>query len=98
MRQRLDLAPGDALILYTDGTDGVTAALNEEGEVIAVSLGGSAGETIAPRLLGVLQTTWCGMGAFVKAYRGEEPVDPEIREVVACFQTLFAEIRRAELR
>jgi len=64
MRQRLDLAPGDALILYTDGTDGVTAALNEEGEVIAVSLGGSAGETI---------DTICGaLAAFTG---GSEPAD-----------------------
>ena len=50
---------------------------------------------IAARTLGVLQTTWCGMGPFVKAYFGQGPAEPRALEAVICFKELFAEIRNS---
>ncbi|KPK66044.1 MAG: hypothetical protein AMK73_01140 [Planctomycetes bacterium SM23_32] len=49
------------------------------------------------RALGMLQTTWCGFDAFVRAYNGE--LDPERRRsrnalgAANCFRTLFAALR-----
>jgi len=53
---------------------------------------------IASRMLGVLQTTWCGMGPFAKAYFGEGPTEPKVLEAVVCFRELFKDIRNAGSR
>jgi len=58
----------------------------------------SASEPIASRLLGMLQTTWVGMGAFMKAYNGESPVSVEAQEAAYCFKTISTEIRKRGLR
>lgn len=48
----------------------------------------------AQRAQGMLQTTWCGMAPFVRAYYGEgNPNNKAANESVDCFKTLFAEIR-----
>lgn len=53
---------------------------------------------ISTRMLGVLQTTWCGMGAFVKAYSGDRTADARAVEAALCFKTLFAALRSSGLR
>jgi len=58
------------------------------------SVRNNATAAMASRMLGMLQTTWTGMGAFVKAYYGEAGVNPQAAEAVSCFKELFAEIRR----
>ncbi len=58
----------------------------------------NASDAIAGRTLGVLQTTWCGMGPFVKAYFGDGPADPRVMESVVCFRELFRELRSGGLR
>ena len=58
----------------------------------------NASDPIASRALGVLQTTWCGMGRFVRAYFREGPVDRDALEAVVCFRALFEEIRKAGLK
>jgi len=53
-----------------------------------------ANEPVKQRMQGVLQTTWCGMSPFVRAYYGEEGVRGEAaRESADCFKKLFAAIR-----
>jgi hypothetical protein len=53
-----------------------------------------AGEPVASRMLGMLQTSWCDSGAFVRAYFGEDP-NPrkQVAEAVQCFRELFAAMR-----
>jgi len=55
-----------------------------------------ATDTIAGRMQGVLATTWCGLGPFVKAYFGEGPADLSAAEAVNTFRALFREIRSVE--
>jgi hypothetical protein len=57
-----------------------------------------ASSEIANRSLGVLQTTWTGMGPFVKAYFGDKSAAPNVVEAVLCFKELFREIRAGGLR
>jgi len=45
------------------------------------------------RALGVLQTTWCGFGEFVRAYYGEGG-GRDAQGAVRCFKKLFAAMRR----
>ena len=46
--------------------------------------------TLAERAWGLLQTTWCDTGDFIRAYRGEAEVRSEsAREAAACFKRLF---------
>lgn len=52
-----------------------------------------ADQAIAPRMLGVLQTTWAGTSDFIKAYNGDTAVGKESSEAAATFKALFREIR-----
>lgn len=55
----------------------------------------NAPEAIGRRMLGMLQTTWGGFGAFARAYFGEPVANQRIQEAVTCFRTLFEALRRA---
>ncbi len=50
-------------------------------------------DPVSGRILGILQTTWCGFGPFVKAYFGEGPAEPRVLESVICFKEIFSELR-----
>jgi len=54
-----------------------------------------AGEPVASRMQGMLQTTWCGAGAFIRAYFGEDSSNRQALEAVQCFRELFRELRAA---
>jgi len=58
----------------------------------------NANDTIGRRMQGVLQTTWCDLGDFVKAYYGEDTSSQEAREAANCFKTLFSAIRNSGLK
>jgi hypothetical protein len=58
----------------------------------------SSSEPIASRALGVLQTTWVGMGSFMKACHGDASTSVGAQEAAYCFKTLFAEIRKRGLK
>ncbi len=49
---------------------------------------------VAARFQGMLQTTWCGFGAFAKAYFGEEIQNVNAMEAVTTFRELFRELRK----
>lgn len=53
----------------------------------------AASAEVAPRYMGMLQTTWVGFAPFVNAYFGEKQVRPEVAEAVLCFRELFRELR-----
>ncbi len=52
-----------------------------------------ADKTIAPRMLGVLQTTWGGSADFVKAYIGDPAAPKGSAEAAYTFRALFNTIR-----
>jgi len=58
----------------------------------------SSSEPTASRPLGMLQTSWVGMGSFMKAYHGEASAPVEAQEAAYCFKTLLAEVRKRGLR
>ena len=47
----------------------------------------------APRMQGMLQTTWGSASDFIKAYNGDASVPASSAEAAATFKALFAEIR-----
>ncbi|MEK7404662.1 MAG: family 20 glycosylhydrolase [Acidobacteriota bacterium] len=53
-----------------------------------------ASKPVATRMLGMLQTTWCGMGPFVKSYFGEPVANKNATEAVNCFRELYKELRK----
>jgi hypothetical protein len=55
-----------------------------------------ADQAIAPRMLGVLQTTWAGTSDFIKAYNGDPTVGKESTEAAATFKALFSAIRAGQ--
>jgi len=57
------------------------------------SVRANANDAIAARMQGVLQTTWCDTGAFIKAYYGEDTSDTEALEAANCFKALFSALR-----
>jgi hypothetical protein len=60
------------------------------------SVRANADQTIAPRMLGMLQTSWVPAGDFIRAYFGETSTPPpgvEAREAAATFKALFNAIR-----
>ncbi len=54
----------------------------------------NSSRVVAERMLGMLHTTWCGFGPFVRAYFGEEKENSRARESVVVFKELFDELRR----
>ena len=49
---------------------------------------------VAARLEGMLHTTWCGFGAFAKAYFGDDTRNVQAMESVATFRELNREMRK----
>jgi len=45
---------------------------------------------------GVLHTTWCGAGPFMRAYYGDTKVQKDAKESAQCFKDLFKKIREDE--
>ena len=66
-------------------------ALGELDLVHAVRSHGDA--TIAPRMLGVLQTSWGSSDGFIKAYNGDRSAAKEDAEAAYTFKALFNTIR-----
>jgi hypothetical protein len=55
-----------------------------------------ANQKIAKNSQGVLETTWCGAEAFIRAYNGDKKQDKTAEESCKCFKDLFKAIRESE--
>jgi hypothetical protein len=53
-------------------------------------------DALKSRTLGVVQTTWGGLGDFVQAYFGEGSPSPGGVKAAECFKALFREIRQED--
>ncbi len=98
-----DEAPPTALYFAIEGFPVVSSPWRRPGVALAQlelirHARRNAPEAISGRTLGVLQTTWCGMGPFAKAYFGQGPAEPRVVESVLCFKELFREMRNAGLK
>ncbi|MBI4876157.1 MAG: family 20 glycosylhydrolase [Acidobacteria bacterium] len=69
-----------------------SVALRQLDQVRAVRL--SAHPKVADRMLGMLQTTWCGFARFARGYFRENTTETNVMEAVNCFRELFRELRR----
>jgi hypothetical protein len=49
---------------------------------------------VAGRLQGMLHTTWCGFGAFARAYFGEDTKNVQAMESLATFRELNRELKK----
>jgi hypothetical protein len=58
------------------------------------TLRANASPVVGARLLGMLQTTWCGFGRFARGYFGEDTSQAAVMESVNCFRELFRELRK----
>ncbi|MBI1940249.1 MAG: hypothetical protein HYS33_01935, partial [Acidobacteria bacterium] len=61
------------------------------------SVRANADETIAPRMLGVLQTTWGGASDFIRAYNKDRSAPARSAEAAQTFKVLFKKIRAMKL-
>ncbi len=61
------------------------------------SIGKDKDKAVAGRALGMVETTWCGFGSFIKAYRalekGEKVAENNASGSARCFRALFEAIR-----
>lgn len=71
-------------------------ALNELSMVQFLRAHGT--DAMASRALGVLETTWGGLGDFVNAYYRQSKPEPGGVKAEECFRALFRQIRSEELR
>lgn len=93
-----DSVPATAIRFAVEGFPVVYAPWRETdvalGELDLVrSVRAHGDKTIAPRMLGVLQTTWGGAADFIKAYNSGASTPKESSEAAYTFKALFNTIR-----
>ena len=98
-----DQAVPTAALFATEGFNVVSSPWRKSSVALAQlelirSVRANANDTIAPRMQGVLQTTWCDMGDFIRAYYGDDTSKTEALEAANCFKALFRTIRESEAR
>jgi hypothetical protein len=98
-----DRAVPTAALFATEGFNVVSSPWRKSSVALAQlelirSVRTNANESIAGRMQGVLQTTWCDMGDFIRAYYGDDTSKTEALEAANCFKTLFRTIRESEVR
>lgn len=96
-----DAAPETARFFAGKGFDVVSCPWRKPEVALAQlrhmrALRADADPAVARRALGMVQTTWCGFSAFVKAYNArssENAGEGSAAESAECFSRLFAEMR-----
>jgi hypothetical protein len=69
-----------------------SVALRQLDLIRAAKMGANA--QVGDRMLGMLQTTWCGFDRFAKAYFNQDTSNRQALEAVNCFRELFRELRK----
>ncbi len=98
-----DAAPPTSLHFAVEGFPVVSSPWRRAGVALAQlemirQARKNAPDVLASRMLGILQTTWCGFGPFAKAYFREGTPDPRVVEAVVCFREIFRELRNSGLK